>query len=480
MPASDLKKKTAKGLFWGGIGSGTLLLFTVLFGIVLARLLDQSDYGMVAVLSVFMGIAQTIQDGGFTAGLVNRKEIRHEDYNSVFWFSVGAGLFLYTILFFSAPLIAAFFKDQSLVGLSRVYFLWFLFGSVGTAHYALLIKELKVKERTKIDIASLVISNLIGLALIIKGFGYWGLAIQAVLHSFIGTAMRWYYSSWRPAFSFSITPLKEMLPFSIKVVLTGIVYQINATMLTSLLGRFNTKHEVGDYDQGRKWSTIGSSFVNNIIQGVAQPVLVDANGDISRQRNVFRKMLRFTSFISFPLLLGLAFVAEEFIVILITDKWLASVEIMQLLCVWGAFLPVNTLYTQLIISHGKSNIYLLANIAVGVAQIATLLYIHPLGILSMVKAVLCINFLQLFFLHFYTNKLIQIKLIDVLKDIMPYLSITCLVLGISYFISSPFENIYLKLIVKIISSVLLYIAIMWKLDSIIFKECMGYIFKKKE
>ena len=480
MPESDLKNKTAKGLFWGGIGSGVQQLASVLFGIILARLLTQEDYGMIGVLAVFMGVAQTAVEGGFTVCLINKKEVRHEDYNSVFWFNFGLGLCLYALFFFCAPLIARFYNDQSLIELSRVLFLWFLFGSLGTAHYALLIKKMKVKERAIIDMVSLSISSIIGIIIVLKGYGYWGLAIQTVLHSLIATIFRWHYSSWHPTLSFRFSPLKEMLPVSIMLVLTGFIAQINANILSVFLGRIdNSKHQVGDYYQAYKWSNMGSLFITNIIQGVAQPVLVETEGDLVRQQNVFRKILRFTAFISFPAMLGLAFISEELIVILITEKWLASIAIMQLLCVWGAFFPINNLYIQLLFSHGKTKIYLFVTLLLGLMQILSLACTHSYGILVIVKMFICINFLFLLVWHYFANKLIHIRFIHFLKDTMPFFFISCIIFCVCYFISLPIENIYLKLIVKIVISVSGYILIMWKTDSVIFKEAMQYFIKKE-
>lgn len=470
-----LKDKAAKGLLWGGISSGLQQLFSLVFGVVFARILSQDDYGIIGLLAIFMGIASTIQEGGFTAGLINRKEVRHEDYNAVFWFSFLSGLIIYLILFFCAPLIASFFDEPALIPLSRVFFLWFLIGSMGIAHNALLQKELKAKERAKIDVLALVLSNVIGLLVILRGYGYWGLAVQTVIYSAAATSLKWYYSSFRPAFTFNSQPLKEMFPFSIKLVLTGFVYQINANILSVFLGKLFGKHEVGNYTQGNKWAWMGSTFINNMLLGIAQPVLVEASGDMERQRNVFRKMLRFIAFVSFPAMLGLAFVSRELIVLLITDKWMASVGIMQLVCIWGAFLPVNTLYTQLLFSHGKSGLYLWNAILMGVVQVLLLLCIYPFGIQVMVACFVGVNFLWLPVWHYFAYKLAGIRVWDVLKDLFPYLAITLVVLGATYFATLTVTNLYLLLFLKIGIAAVLYLLIMRASNSVMFRECMGYI-----
>lgn len=479
MSEPTLKEKTAKGLLWGGISNGVQQVLVVVFGVVLARVLDQNDYGIVGLLSIFMGIASTIQEGGFTAGLINRKEIKHEDYNSVFWFSFGIGSCMYIVLFFCAPLIAAFFNEPALVKLSRVLFIWFLVGSLGISHNALLVKELKVKQRAKIDIVSLIVSCVVGLLLVYFGYGYWGLAIQTVSHSIIATILRWYYSSWRPSLHFNIQPLKEMFPFSFRLVLSGFVNNINTNILSVFIGRFYTKYEMGDYYQGNKWASMGSSIIHNIVQGVTQSVLVEVHDDPGRQRNVFRKMLRFTAFISFPAMLGLALVAPELIVILITDKWVVSISILQIISIWGAFLPIQTLYTQLLFAHGKSNVYLWNMIAIGITQVTILFIVHSMGVMYMVGAFVAVNFIWLGVWQYWAKKLINLKLRQALKDILPYLLITFVVLGCSYFVSTFVDNIYLRCIVKILTAIFLYILIMWKSNSVIFKESVSFLLKRK-
>jgi len=474
MDQSTLKEKTAKGLYWGSISS-SLQILSIAFGIVMARILTQEDYARVGVLSIFTAIAATIQEGGFTAGLINRKKIAREDCNAVFWFSFGIASSIYLLFFFSAPLIAAFFKMPELRNLSRILFLGFLSGSLGIVPNALLQKELKMKEKAIVDTCSLIVSLSTGVVLALLGYGYWGLVVQTVLYSVCGTLLRWYYSSWRPDFHFSFQPLKEMFSFSIKLILNGLFLQVNANILSVFLGRFYTKSEVGDYTQGNKWASLGSLFINNIIQGIAQPVLVEANHDPNYQRKVFRKLLRFLAFVSFPSLLGLALATPELIVILITDKWLASIRIMQLVCIWGAFLPVNTLYTHLIIARGKSNICLWNTIIMGLVQTGLLVCLHSLGILPMLIAFLSVNFLWLGVWQYWGKKLIGLQTRDVFKDILPYLILTLACLFIAWISTKSIQNIYWLLVSKTVLFAFLYIVVMKISHSVMFKESSDYL-----
>lgn len=479
MKNQSLKDKTAKGLFWGGVSNGLQQAIGVVFGIFFARLLNSEEYGLVGTLAIFTALAGILQDSGFSAALVNKKEFKHEDYNAVFWFSIIVGIVVYVILFFCAPLIALFFDTPELEAVSRVMFLWFLVGGIGIAHNAILTKRIMMKEKAKASLVALVVSNAIGLILAIKGYSYWAIVIQTVIYGLVATVLICYYSPWRPTLKINFSPLKEMIPFSSKVLATGIFNVANANIFTVLLGRFYTLGQLGDYSQANKWTGMGSTFINSVLTSVAHPVLAEVSDDINRQRNVFRKMIRFTSFISFPSLLGLAFVSREFIVIMVTEKWLTCVPIMQLLCIWAAFIPINSLYSYLFISRGKSDINMWNIILVGVIQLLVAFLVLPYGVLNMVTAFVSVNIFWLFVIHFLAYRIIRYRLRDVLKDILPFIFITCVVIGVAYLLTCSVTNIYLLFGLKITIPIILYVLIMRLSNAKVFMESVNYLLKKK-
>lgn len=478
MAEQSLKDKTANGLFWGGLSNGVQQLLGMLFGIYLARTLNAEDYGLVGMLAIFTSIASTIINSGFSAALTNKLNATHKDYNSVFWFSFVVSISLYFILFFSSSLIASFYGRYELINLSRLIFTSFIFSGVSIVPHVILFKQLQVKKQAKIDIFSLLLSGVCGVILAFKGFAYWALAIQSTIYVASSSLLKWLVVSWRPSFEFSIEPLKEMFPFSVKLFLTNIFQQINNNVFSVLLGKLYNANVLGFYSQGNKWMSMGGSMLNNMISSVAQPVFVQVNDDVDRQRNVFRKLIRFAAFVSFPVMLGLAFVAEEFICVLIGDKWLESVPILQILCIQGAIGPIILLYTQMLVSHGKSGMFLYANLFHGILQIAVLWFTASFGILFMVKSYVATYLLMLFVWHFLVYRLIKLSLFHLLKDVLPYIVLTLAVFMVVYILTAKCENIYLLLILKISLSVLLYILALWVLRSVVFMESINIIFKK--
>ena len=475
MAEQSLKDKTAKGLFWGGLSNGLLQFLNLFFGVFLARILTPADYGMIGMLTIFSLIAGSLQESGFIAALANKKEVVHKDYNAVFWFSTGLSFCLYIILFFCAPLIADFYHVPELTALSRYSFLGFFIASLGTAQSAFLFRNLMVKQKAMSSVIALIFSGIVGVLLASLGFAYWGIATQNLVYVATVTVCYWCFSSWRPTFHLDFTPLKGMLSFSSKLLLTNIFGHINNNLFSVILGKFYSETEVGYFGQANKWNMMGHSLITGMVNGVAQPVLAQVSDDKERHSRVFRKMLRFTAFISFPAMFGLSLVAPELITIAITDKWAASAEILRLLCISGAFIPIITLYSNLLISKGKSNVYMWNTICLGMTQLLVMLLLYPYGIHTMVLVYVLINIVWLLVWHYFVWREIRLRLFQALKDIMPFAVISGGIMIATYYITLFMQNIYLLFVSKVIIASSLYMIIMWCSGSITFKESMQYV-----
>ena len=480
---STLKQKTASGLLWGGFNNGVQQLLGIAFGIYMARILNVADYGLYGMLSIFTAIAVIIINSGFSIALTNKQDATHQYYNAVFWFTFYVGLFLYILLFFAAPLIAKFYKEPALVNLSRFVFISFFLGGLGTVSYSIMFKQMMVKQQAIIDMLTLFIAMSIGIIAAIKGLGYWALAIQSVVQISLASLLRFLIAPWKPTWKFHLTPIKEMFSFTSKVFITNLFLQINNNFLSLIIGKLFNKEQVGIYSQGQKWANMGNQLMSGMINSIAQPVLVQINNDKERQTNVLRKMIRFGAFISFPSMLGLALISKEFIVIAGGgNKWLSSVPFLQLFCVWSAFAFLLNLFTNVVYTHGKSDIYMKITIVTGLLQLAAVLCTYPLGLFWMVTAYIGISFAALLLWQWYVYQLIGLKLQDILKDILPYLGITVICLFIAWIATINIQNIYLLLASKIAISVILYIFVMKISRSVIFRESMEYFvtFLKKQ
>ncbi len=482
MAEQNLKEKTAKGLWWGAVNNGGQQLLNLVFGIFLGRLLTPADYGMVGMLTIFALVATALQESGFISALNRKKDITDADYNAVFWFNVLCSLTLYVLLFFCAPLIAAWFREPVLVPLARLSFLSFVLAALGTTPRAYLFRNLKVKQTAWMSLTALALSGVTGILLAWNGFAYWGIAIQNLTYCLVMTVLSWHYSGWRPSLHIDLSPLRGMIGFSSKLLITNIFTGINNNLFSVFFGRLYNDKMVGYYNQANKWTGLGYTFLNGTLWNVIQPVFARLEDNHEVQRRAFRKMLRFTAFVSCPALFGLALIAPEFITILITDKWLFSAELMQILCVGGAFVPVTSFYSNYLISQGRSNIFMWNTIGLCLLQTATLLALYPFGVKTMVAVYVMLGILWIPMWHRYVRRLIGLTLWQAVTDMLPFVLIAAAAMVAAYAASLQVGNIYLRISVKIAVAALFYIAVMKFLRVVVFQECLDFLmakFKKK-
>ena len=475
----SLKEKTARGLLWGGLSNGLQQLLNLVFGIFLARLLTQSDYGMVGMLAIFSAIGTVLQEGGFIAALNKRKNPGHADYNSVFWACTMASLVFYLLLFGCAPLIARFYGIPELTPLARFVFLNFLIASLNVAPRAMLFRQMRVRETAIVSLISLFISGIVAVGMAMRGFAYWGIAAQTIVYNVFVTLLSYYFTGWRPTLPVNFRPVREMFGFSSRLILTNLCNVVNNNFFSVILGRLYTPVDVGNFTQANKWTTMGHSLITSMVYGVAQPVFTRVEDDIERQRKVFRKLLRFTAFICFPLMFGLMLTAQEFIVILITEKWLTSARIMQVLCVAGAFLPISNLFSNLIISRGHSSVYMWCTIALCVTEIAVACLLAPFGLTVMVSAYVAVQVAWLFVWHHYAYLEIGVRLKEVVRDIAPYLMLTMVLTAAAHFLTRPIESLYLRFAAKVLFVAATYISSLWCLHSVILREAVDFLLHRK-
>ena len=469
-----LKQKTARGLFWGFFSSGAMQLLNLVIGIFLARLLSPGEYGIVGMLAIFTLIAGNLQDSGFGVALVNIKDIKHNDYNSVFWFNVGMSLVLYLILFLAAPLIASFFHQPCLLSLSRFVFLGFIIAALSIVPNAVLTRALRVKEKAIVSLVALVISGGVAVTMALKGFSYWSLATQQVLYNVVICVGRYYCARWIPSLHIDFTPVKRMFSFSYKVLITTILTTINNNVLTFIFGRLFPTQAVGNYYQANKWNMMANQLVSNTLAQVAQPVLTRINDDTERQRRVFGKMIRFTAFLAFPAMFGLSLVAPQLILMTIGRQWVDSIPLLQILCISGAFIPFYTVYQNLFLSLGKSDSFLWLNVCQIALMLLAVFACRSLGITAMVVAFACINILWLLAWQLFASKLIGYRYSRMLIDILPFLLISIVVIALTYVATRSIGNIYLLMCARVVLAALLYVLAMKLSGAKIYAECVGY------
>ena len=477
--AESLKEKTAKGLFWGALNSGTTQLLNLVIGIFLGRLISPAEYGIVGVLNIFTLIAGNLQSSGFSQGLINLKSPQARDYNSVFWFNILAGFVLYVVLFASAPLIASYIRQPCLVPLSRLVFLSFVISSFGIAHGAYMTKNMMNREIAIIGAIALVCSGSIAIVLAFLGFSYWSLAWQQIVYIAVLNLGRYWFTPWHPSFHFTFEPVKRMFGFSVKVLITNIINTVSNNILTLVFGRLYPIKAVGDFTQAYKWDSMANSFVANAIGQVAQPVLASVHEERGRAVRVFRKMMRFTAFFSFPAMFGLAIVSREFILVTIGKQWVDAIPLLQMLCIGGAFVPFYTVYQNVALGNGRSDVYMRCNVMQIVLQIGIIALFYQYGINKMVMAYTLFTIAWLMVWQFAAHRIIGVRFSAVMKDVLPSLLVASGVMTATYFVTCLIASPALLLVARIVIAALLYAGTAKLLRMEMMEEVVKWVERRK-
>lgn len=474
-----LKHAVAKSFLWGGMSNVVCQLLSVLFGVYLARILSPDDYGPIGMLAIFNALASSLQESGFVAAIANRKQVGHDDYNAVFWFSVITSVVIYALLYAGSPLIASFFNQPVLLWLARFNLLAFVLNGFSVAFSAYLFRELKVKERSIASVLALFTSGVAGIVLASNGYSYWGISVQSITYILVRLLVYLYCTPWRPTLAVRFYPLRYLFAFSYKLLITNIFQKINWNVFSIVLGKFYSRTDVGNYSKAADWFRMGSDMVNVVVNTIAQPVLARVVDDNERQLRVFRKMMRFTAFVSFPLLFGLALISYELIVVVLTDKWVESARMLQILCLWGAFMPIQSMFTNLLVSCGRTNAFMWCTIAQGLLVLLMLFAMRSLGIKPMLLAYCMFNIAWLFLWCVLVRRDISLKIRMFVADFLPFMAAASVAMAVTWYLTRELPSLALMLAVRVPLAAVLYFAISYLCRFEELREAVAFLLHRK-
>jgi len=446
------------------------------------------DMGIVGILTIFSTIAAALTESGFVSALSIQKSISHRDYNAVFWFCIIVGSILYLLLFIASPLISVFFEIPELKNLSRVSFLNFFISSFGIAHSACLNRNLQVRERAISTTIGVVIGGVSGIFAAFLGAGYWALVIQNLVYCTLVNAGFTYFSRFRPTLTFDLQPIRRLLAYSSKLLITNVFININNNFLTATLGKYYATNSsdgvlstatAGQYNQANKWNLMGQTFILSISNTLIQPLMTEVSqSDEQRRARVFRKLLAFISFMTFPVMFGLSLISYDFITITIGEKWLDSAGFLRILSIGGAFAVVSNAFSNYILSLGRSLIYMWNIIIFGLLQIAVFVGFRSLGISNLILIYSGLNIIWLNTWYFICRKSLGYGYRFLFRDVYLY-AITA---GISYLgtmlWTDSISNAYLRLSSNILSMGVVYLALCFLHSREIFIEIKKFFLKK--
>lgn len=431
MPES-LKHKTVKGVIWSSIERFALAGVNFIFGLVLARLLMPSDYGMIAMLGIFMGISQVFIDSGFSSALIRKSDRTELDNSTAFYFNIFVGIICFGVLFIIAPLIAQFYNIPQLTILTRILSLNLVFNSFCVVQQALLSVRLDFKTQAKISLSGGFISGSIGAIMAYTGFGVWALVAQSVTASAIRAALLCFWVKWYPMGSFSKNSFHHLFAYGSKLLASGLLDTIYNNIYTIVIGKKFSHINLGLYARADQLAQFPAVNITGILQRVSFPVLCTIQNEDERLKLNYRKILRLSSFIVFPLMIGLAAVADPLIRLLLTDKWAAAIPFLYILCFALMWYPVHAINLNLLQVKGRSDLFLRLEIYKKFLGLGILCATIPMGLMVMCVGKVFSSLICLALNTYYTGKLIHLGFFSQMKDLLPTLLNSLIMGGLVY------------------------------------------------
>ncbi|MEL5895760.1 lipopolysaccharide biosynthesis protein [Bacteroides sp. GD17] len=457
----SLQAKTINGVIWSGIERFSLQGVQFLINIVMARILQPSDYGMIGMLAVFLQISQAFIDSGFTSALIQQKERTEVDYSTVFYFNVVLSVFFYIAIFLGAPLIASFYYLPALVPVTRVVAVSLIISSLSAIHKTKLTIDIDFRTQSKVSLLSAIASGGIGIIMAYNGFGVWALVYQTLINVTLQTFFLYYYLHWMPTCGFSVMSFKKLFSFGSKLLISGLIHKIYYNLYGIVIGRKFSVVDLGYYTRAEQFAFFLSSNINAVISRVMYPILSLIQDDDKRLSSAYRKYINFASFIIFPLMVGLAALSSPLVDLLLTDKWMMVVPLLQILCLDWMFDHLSVINQNLLYVKGRSDLALKVEIIKKTIATTILFLSIPFGIIGMCWGRVLYSLIAVYLNAYYTKKLIGLSFWMQMKDIAPSLFIAFLMGGLVYPINRTDLDSYLQLLVGFIGGVFFYFSAMY-------------------
>lgn len=465
--SDSLRSKTVKGVVWSSIERFSTQGVQFLIMIIMARLLTPKDYGLIGMLAIFLAVAQSLIDSGFSQALIRKQDRTDVDNSTVFYFNIVVSSALYLILFIAAPFVADFYNQPELTSVMRVVCLGVILNSLAVVQRALLTVRIDFKTQAKASLSAAVISGCIGIVLAYCGFGVWSLVVQQLLNLSVNTLLLWIFSKWRPIAVFSWKSFHELFAFGSKLLASGLLDTLYRNIYPIVIGKLFNASSLGHYTRAHQFSEFPSSNVTGIIQRVTYPILCGIQDETERLEAVYRKFLKLSAFIIFPLMIGLSSVARSFIYIVLGSQWVFCGQLLQIICFAMMWYPIHAINLNLLQVKGRSDLFLRLEIIKKILGITVLCITAPFGLVVMCYGQIFNSIVALVINTYYTGKLINVGFIRQMKDLFPTILLSLTMFGAILLVNGFIEANMYRLVIGVLVGIIVYAS-------------GSYIFKFKE
>jgi O-antigen/teichoic acid export membrane protein len=459
MTETTLKHKTTLSLFWSFLDKFGQQLIFLGSSIVLMRILEPSEYGLIGALAVFIAFSTLLVDSGFTRALLNRKQITPQEYSSVFYFNLLLSVLLYLLLFAGAPLIARLFHDPRIVPVSRILFLTLILNAAGMIQQTHLTKRADFRGLTRVNLTAQLIAVGVAILLAVNDYGVWALVAQTILYAFFRTLFLWFYSRWMPLRVFSLKLLRSFAGLSYKLVVTSLINAFFNNIYPAIIAFFypNAMHQVGYYNQALKYQEIPFTILSNTFRSVSMLILPEINDQTERLHRVVSKMMKSLAFLSFPVGLLMILIAEPTFTFLFQEKWLPAVPYFRMLCLAGIISPFAFVLNELFIAREKANYFLGVEIVRRIILVLLIALLFRYGIMGLAASWVIYTYITLIISLILTGRLISYSLSAFVRDVLPYLLLALISSAVAWLVTRQIDHHLLFIVVASTVTALLYL-----------------------
>ena len=448
--AENLQKKTFSGVIWGFMEKFSVQFFAFVQQVILARLLSPSDFGLIAMAGVFNAICYTLVDSGFASALIRKKNRPDLDFSTVFVVNVCMSLLVGAILCACSGFIADFYHQPILVKIVCINGVLIVLGSFTAVQGVRLSATMQFKLHSKINIINSFGGGIVSIVFAILGFGVWSLVYPGFFTFALGGYLYWHYQHWFPGIQFSKKSFRDMFSYGSKMLASGLLNTLYNNMYPLIIGKKYTSSDLGYFSKGQTFTTLPSITMTNVLAGVSFPVLSQIQDDDERLAHSYRRLLRLSAFVLFPVLIGMAALAKPLIIVLITAKWLPSVIYLQILAFALMWYPIHAINLSLLQVKGRSDLFLRLEIIKKILGVSILIFTMQISILGMCLGIVVSSLISLYINTYYTSKLIHVTFSEQMKDLTPSLVYSVSMGGVVYFVIGLFSNAWMQLTVGII------------------------------
>jgi len=425
----NLRERTLSGLFWNLLERVGLRIVQFLPTILLARLLTPTQFGLIGMLSIFIALAQTFLDSGFGLALIQKKEADFTDECSIFYFNIFVGGLAVLLLYFLAPLIAAFYNQPLLTGLMRWLSLSILIQSFSLIQTTLLTRTLDFKTQIKANLSAMFVAGVVGVTAAYLGLGVWSLVIQNITSTALRTLALWWMNDWRPALIFSLAALKSMFRFGSRMLSSSLVATFFDNLYQVFIGKVFSAASLGFYTRAASLKSIVMDATTDSIGRVLFPALATIQDETERLRRAYRQAILLATFVHFPLMIGLIVVARPLIALLFSAQWFASVILFQLMCAAGTLYPLHVINLEILKVKGRSDLFFRLALIKRSLMLVTILITYRWGLEAMLVGQIVYGIIGYALNSYYSERLMSYPMKTQFLDFLPSLLTACLMAG---------------------------------------------------